>query len=163
MSDKALVIIGTGPSIAQSVACLFAAKRYSRVVKGVVVRAYAVDIADHNALADAMDMVRRDLGQPECIFYNAARIFCTSLAAITHSELPGLLNIASSGPSARPAKAVTSSMLPQKPEPPLFSLFSVRAAQRNQVLALHETFHSKGVHVGAVNSKDKPSFEVQIL
>ena len=42
-------------------------------------------------------------------------------------------------------------MLPQKPEPPLLSLFLVKAAQRNHVLGLHETFHSKGVHVGAVN------------
>lgn len=94
MSNNTLVIIGTGPGIGRSVACLFATKRYSRVgliarrsesleterlvlekaVKGVVVKTYAVDVADRDALAGAMDEVRGDLGQPECIFYNAARV-----------------------------------------------------------------------------------------
>ena len=119
-----------------------------------------------------------------------SQICCVSLAAITQSELPRLLNIASSDPSARPALIVTSLMLPQKPEPSLFSLSLAKAAQRNQVLGLHRAFHSKGVHIGVVNvggyvtethgtlnptnianktwewleqAKDKSTFEVQVL
>lgn len=81
-------------------------------------------------------------------------------------------------------------MLPHKPDPSLFSLSLVKAAQRNQVLGIHESFCSKGVHIGVVNvggyvtethetlnpsniasktwewfeqSKNKTSFEVQIV
>lgn len=107
MSDKTLVIIGTGPGIGRSVACIFAAKRYLRVgliarrpesleteklalekaVKGVVVKTYVVDVADRDALTGAMDKVRGDLGQPECIFYNAARVTQTEALGCPLDEI----------------------------------------------------------------------------
>lgn len=58
-----------------------------KAVKGVIVKTYPVDVADRDALADALNKVRGDLGQPECIFYNAARVTQTKALDCSLDEM----------------------------------------------------------------------------
>ena len=102
-SDKTLIVIGSGPGIGRSVTTLFATKRYNNVAliarradqlgleqkaveeavgSGVRVKTYAVDVVDSSALLEALDDVEAQLGKPECIFYNAARVLPSEL--LTH-------------------------------------------------------------------------------
>jgi NAD(P)-dependent dehydrogenase (short-subunit alcohol dehydrogenase family) len=92
-----LVLIGSGPGIGLSVAKLFATKRFAKVAllarnqksldearDAVVaaassrpdldVRTYAVDITDEKALEEALLKTEKDLGPPECVYFNAARV-----------------------------------------------------------------------------------------
>lgn len=100
--DKTLIVIGSGPGIGRSVTTLFATKRYNNValiarrveqlkleqkaveeaVAGVKVKTYAVDVVDSEALLKALDDIEAQLGKPECIFYNAARVRPSEL--LTH-------------------------------------------------------------------------------
>ncbi len=93
-SERVLVVVGAGPGIGRSVTSLFAAQRYTKialiarrdeqlklekaavesVVSNVTVKTYVVDVSDGDALVAAMDKVDAELGQPELIFYNAARV-----------------------------------------------------------------------------------------
>lgn len=101
-SDKTLTVIGSGPGIGRSVTTLFATKRYGNValiarraeqlkleqktieeaVAGVNVKTYAVDVVDSEALLKVLDDIDAQLGKPECIFYNAARVRPSEL--LTH-------------------------------------------------------------------------------
>jgi NAD(P)-dependent dehydrogenase (short-subunit alcohol dehydrogenase family) len=95
MSSKTLLIIGSGPGISRSVASLFASKRFKNVgliarraeslaaekaaleeaVGGnVKVGTYAVDITDAEGLEEALDQAEAELGKPEVVFFNAARV-----------------------------------------------------------------------------------------
>lgn len=102
-SGKTLFVIGSGPGIGRSVTMLFATKRYTNVAliarraeqlelekkaveeavgAGVNVKMYAVDVVDSEALLKALDDIEAQLGKPECIFYNAARVLPSEL--LTH-------------------------------------------------------------------------------
>jgi NAD(P)-dependent dehydrogenase (short-subunit alcohol dehydrogenase family) len=91
--NKVIVILGSGPGIGVATGSLFASKGFdvallsrnaerldrdvARVQKGnpnVKVRAYPVDLGDHNALAAALGKIEVDLGPPEVVYYNAARV-----------------------------------------------------------------------------------------
>ncbi len=99
-SNKTIVVVGSGPGIGRSVTSLFASKRYNnvaliarraeqlelerRALKGTVgpqvnVRTYAVDIADDEAFLKALQSVEAELGKPECVFFNAARVLPSHL------------------------------------------------------------------------------------
>lgn len=94
-ANRTIVIIGTGPGIGRSVTSLFASNRYNKIAllarrdeqlqlekaaveaavrHPVTVKTYVVDVSDGDALVSAMDKIDADLGQPEVIFYNAARV-----------------------------------------------------------------------------------------
>lgn len=102
--SKTLLVIGAGPGIGRSVTTLFAKHGYANVAlvarrsaqletekKAVQdalgpegkVRTYAVDVVDAAALARALDDADAELGRPECVFYNAARVLPSEL--LTHS------------------------------------------------------------------------------
>jgi len=100
-----LYVIGSGPGIGRAVAQQFSAERYARVAlfarnpeslaadKEAVasssstgssglkpqVCTYAVDVTDSAALAKVFDQAEHDLGKPECVFYNAARVLPSKL------------------------------------------------------------------------------------
>ena len=102
-ADKTLVVIGAGPGIGRAVTNLFASKRYNKVAlvarraeqlalekaaleeavgSQVQVKTYALDVVDSDALLKALSDAETDLGKPECIFYNAARVLPSEL--VTH-------------------------------------------------------------------------------
>jgi NAD(P)-dependent dehydrogenase (short-subunit alcohol dehydrogenase family) len=107
--DKHLVLIGVGPGIGRSVACLFASERYNRVSliarraaqleverdavlqatvgSDVDVKTYAVDVADKEALLRALADAERIFGKPECIYYNAARVVPSKLLSHDVDEI----------------------------------------------------------------------------
>lgn len=108
-----LILIGSGPGIGLAVAKLFASKRFSKVallarsqdkldeardaVKSAAsssnnkssldVRTYAVDIADDKALLKVLKATQDDLGPPECVYFNAARVQPSSFFDTTLEEM----------------------------------------------------------------------------
>lgn len=101
--SKTLVVLGSGPGNGRAVTTLFAKKRYNHVAliarrpeqlnldqkaieeavgDGVTVKTYAVDVVDSEELLKALDEIDAQLGKPECIFYNAARVLPSRL--LTH-------------------------------------------------------------------------------
>ncbi|KAJ0114053.1 hypothetical protein J7T55_007887 [Diaporthe amygdali] len=190
-NDKTLIVIGSGPGIGRAVTSLFAAKRYGNVAliarraeqleleqkaveeavgAGVKVKTYALDVTNSEALLKALDDIEIQLGKPECIFYNAARvqpsellshdvkdiefdfkINVSALYVVVQRELPHLIELAKHRKDAWPSIIVTSSMLPQHPVPQFFALSLAKAAQRNLVQSLSLTYASEGVHLGLIN------------
>lgn len=94
-SDRTLIVIGSGPGIGRSVAALFAKKRYNKVAlvarraeqleiekkelqkaagDQINVKTFAVDIVNRDAFLKVLDDAEAELGKPECIYFNAARV-----------------------------------------------------------------------------------------
>ncbi|KAI0543782.1 NAD(P)-binding protein [Xylaria curta] len=190
-SDRHLVLIGVGPGIGRSVACLFAFKRYNNVTlisrraeqlniekaeveaaaksQPVKVKTYAVDVADIDTLMGVLRNAEATFGKPECVYYNAARVIPSQL--ITHNvreieydfkltvsalyttaqwAMPLLVELAKADRSAKPTLVVTGGVLHVKPDPELFSLSLVKAAQRNLVQSLALVYGGSGVRVGMI-------------
>ncbi|KAI0182528.1 hypothetical protein EV127DRAFT_492354 [Xylaria flabelliformis] len=189
--DRHLVLVGVGPGIGRSVACLFASKRYNNVTliarraeqlniekaeveaaaksQSIKVNTYAVDVADSDALTGALKNAEANFGKPECVYYNAARVVPSQL--LTHDvreieydfkltvsalyttaqwAMPLLVELAKTDLSAKPTLVVTGGVLHVKPDPELFSLSLVKAAQRNLVQSLALVYGGSGVRVGMI-------------
>ncbi|KJZ75071.1 hypothetical protein HIM_05557 [Hirsutella minnesotensis 3608] len=133
------------------------------------VKTYEADITDLHRLRDVMDQIDRELGTVECIFFNAARvrpsklleagedemlydyqITCTSLHVVAKWAMPQLIQLADKDRDAKPSLLITSSLLPQQPEPDYFVLSMVKAAQRNMTQSLAKKFGPQGVHIALV-------------
>lgn len=101
--DRTLFTIGSGPGIGRAVTNIFASRRYNHVAliarnekqlalersvieesvgPKVKVKTYALDVVDSDALIKALEGAEAELGKPECIFYNAARVLPSEL--LTH-------------------------------------------------------------------------------
>ncbi|KAM4059988.1 short chain dehydrogenase [Hirsutella rhossiliensis] len=135
----------------------------------ILVKTYAADITDLARLRDVMTHIDRDLGTVECLFFNAARvqpsallevdeedmvydfkIMCSSLHVVAKWAMPQLLHLSESDPHAKPSFIITSSLLPQQPDPDLFVLSMVKAAQRNMAESMAKVYGPRGVHVALV-------------
>ncbi|KAJ2988777.1 hypothetical protein NUW58_g3797 [Xylaria curta] len=135
----------------------------------VKVKTYTVDIADSGALTNALVDAEATFGKPECVYYNAARVIPSKLLShdvreieydfkLTVSALyttaqwaiPLLAELAKEDPSAKPALVVTGGVLHVQPDPELFALSLVKAAQRNLVQSLAATYGAMGVRVGMI-------------
>ncbi|KAH6873829.1 hypothetical protein B0T10DRAFT_234472 [Thelonectria olida] len=187
---KTIVIVGAGPGIGRSVTTQFASNGYTKIAllsrrdtqlqlektaieaavkHPVTIKTYVVDVSDGDALVNVMDKIDNDLGQPETIFYNAARVVyskffehtvkeidydfkitVTSLYQLAAREIPRLVELAKSDPESRPGFVVTSSLLPKEPEPDLFALSLTKGAQWNLVKSLHKEFGPQGVRIGVI-------------
>lgn len=188
---RSLVVIGSGPGIGVHVASHFASEGFSKIALlarsteqlerdsaavrmrsdhgHVDVRAYPVDVTDSAGLRAALGRVTDDLGPPEVVFFNAARVKPSILLEVGDEEMlydfkisavalhqtakwaiPHLTKLAKQDSSAKPPLLVTSSHLPQSPEPDLFVLSLTKAAQRNLAESLAKVYQPQGVHVGLV-------------
>lgn len=98
-TNRPLVLIGSGPGIGRHVASLFASNRFNavalvarstirltevqkdieRLASGAQVRTYPIDVTETEAFSEVLQQISRDLGQPECVYYNAAEIIITKL------------------------------------------------------------------------------------
>lgn len=107
-SNATLLVIGVGPGIGRAVTALFASKKFQRVAliargseslktekkaledavgQHLKVKTYAVDVANHDALLEALHSVEADLGKPDCVFYNAARVLPSKLLSHDVKEI----------------------------------------------------------------------------
>lgn len=98
--NGALFAIGAGPGIGRSVTIRFASEHFKQVAlfakrgeslaaekkaieeavdSAVEIKTYTVDVADPDALIEALDAADADLGKPACVFYNAARVLPSKL------------------------------------------------------------------------------------
>lgn len=91
------------------------------------------------------------------------QINVSALYTVAQRTLPHLLNLAKTGTWIRPALIVTSSLLPQHPNPDVFSLSLAKAAQRNLMESLSLTYGSKGVVLGLINVGGRVSPEAKSL
>jgi NAD(P)-dependent dehydrogenase (short-subunit alcohol dehydrogenase family) len=99
-NNRLIVVLGSGPGIGVGVASHFASKTFDRVAlisrnaerlaedaktvreqagkeagrRELTVKVYAVDVADVLALEKTLRQVVHDLGPPEVVVYNAARL-----------------------------------------------------------------------------------------
>jgi NAD(P)-dependent dehydrogenase (short-subunit alcohol dehydrogenase family) len=108
-SDRLIVVLGSGPGIGVGVASHFASESFGRValisrnaerlkedaktVKSnskradLQVKIYAVDVEDVLALEKTLRRVEHDLGSPEVVLYNAARLRKSKFGEIPAKEL----------------------------------------------------------------------------
>jgi NAD(P)-dependent dehydrogenase (short-subunit alcohol dehydrogenase family) len=97
--NRTLLVIGAGPLVGRAITTLFASKRYNNVAllarrseelakeKSAVenaapranVKTYVVDVTDYAALNKALNEADRDLGKPEVVLFNAARVKSSDL------------------------------------------------------------------------------------
>jgi len=94
MSDRLIVVLGSGPGIGSQTAAHFAAQGFNRVAllsrnkqrlpedaatikkasSSARVETYAVDLAEIDELKKTLKQVETDLGKPEVVLFNAARV-----------------------------------------------------------------------------------------
>jgi NAD(P)-dependent dehydrogenase (short-subunit alcohol dehydrogenase family) len=93
MAKKLIIILGAGPGLGRAMSTVFAEKGFSiallsrnaeRLKQDVDLihqtnprceaRFYPVDVGDHIALKQVLDEVYADLGPPEVVYFNAARV-----------------------------------------------------------------------------------------
>jgi len=164
-----IFIIGTGPMIGAHTARHFALQTFTSVAliarspanlsnsttfitdaaPSTTVKTYPADVTDASALTSALTTAVSDLGPPEVVLYNAARINYGTFPAYAPSDiledfkipnlglyataavlLPHLRGLAEKDPSgAHPSLFVTSGAIVHQPFAPVFSLSMAKAAQ----------------------------------
>ena len=183
-----IFIIGSGPMIGSHVARLFATHGFTQAVlfsrsesnlsrdasfviadgPKTTVSTYAADVTDHKGLSIALEKAVQDVGTPEVVVYNAARINYGMFGQYSPSDiledfripnlglyttasvlLPHLQSLAKSHPDAHPALFVTSSALIHQPFAPVFSLSMAKSAQAS-LMKLLEQDNRGVVHVALV-------------
>lgn len=195
-----LFIVGSGPMIGSHVARLFATHGFNRIAlfsrspsnlsrdasfvtsaaPSATVHTYPADVTDHVALTAALESAVTQVGVPEVVVYNAARINYGSFGQYPPDDiivdfkipnlglyttasvvLPRLQALAKSNPDAHPALLVTSSALIHQPVAPVFSLSMAKAAQASLVKLL--AAENEGVvHVALVTVGGQVSPEEEV-
>lgn len=89
--------------------------------------------------------------ETEVTYACGTQINVSALYVIAQRYVPHLVELAKSDSTALPSFIVTSSMLPQYPQPFVFALSLVKAAQRNMIQSLNMTYASEGVNIGLIN------------
>nr|KAK5450522.1 hypothetical protein LTR18_000538 [Exophiala xenobiotica] len=188
MVNKVIVVLGSGPGIGVATGSLFASKGFDvallsrnaqRLQQDVIkvekagsnttVQAYPVDISDHVALLTTLNKVEADLGPPEVVFFNAARVQPSKIGETTPEYLLedfktmniGLYTAAAWAiphltararkPDAHPSFFFSNSGLHNYPIADLFSLSMQKAAQFNLAGSLNQVLAPQGVHVASVD------------
>ena len=199
MAPGPLFIVGSGPMIGSHIARLFATRGFKSIAlfsrsasnlsrdatfvtsaaSSASVKTYSADVTDHTALAAALAKAVSDLGPPEVVVYNAARVNYGAIGQYSHEDiledfkipnfglyttatvlLPHLQALAKSNPDAHPALFVTSGAIIHQPLAPVFSLSMAKTAQASltKVLAAENEniIHVALVTVGgAVSPEEK--------
>lgn len=195
-----IFIIGSGPMIGSHVARLFAehgfehlalfsrsASNLSRdasfvasAVPAASVHTYEADVTDHSSLSGALEKAISEIGVPEVVLYNAARINFgvfgqysaedivedfkipnLGLYTTASTLLPHLQALAKTHPEAHPALFVTSGAIIHQPFAPVFSLSMAKAAQANMTKLLAEE-NKDVVHVALVTVAGVVSMEEKV-
>lgn len=188
--SKTVFVIGSGPMIGSHVARLFAIKSFSNVAlfsrsesnllrdctfvtsasasSTALTRGYSVDVTDGAALKIALERAIAELGVPEVVVFNPARIGYSMFGHYSAEDiledfkvpnvglyntatvmLPYLQTLAKSDPKAHPSFFVTSGAIIHQPFAPVFSLSIAKAAQADLVKLLAED-NKNVVHVALI-------------
>ena len=199
-SRRAIFIVGSGPMIGSHVARLFATHGFTKIAlfarspsnlsrdasfitstaPSATVRTYPADVTDHVALTSALEAAVAEIGVPEVLVYNAARIKYGAFGEYSTDDMlvdyqipnlglyttasvmmPRLQALAKSEPEAHPALFVTSGALIHRPFAPAFSLSMAKAAQASLVKLL--AAENEGVvHVALVTVGGQVSAEEEV-
>lgn len=196
-----IFIVGTGPMIGAHTARHFALRNFTSVAliarsssnltdstkfittaaPSTTVKTYRADVTDVPALTTALTTAVSDLGPPEIVLYNAARIQYGTFGAYAPSDmledfkipnlglyttaavmLPHLRALAEKDPAgAHPSLFVTSAALVHQPFAPVFSLSMAKAAQANMCKLLAAENEGR-VHVAIVTIGGVVSMEEEV-
>ena len=195
-----IFIVGSGPLIGSHVARLFAEHGFEHLalfsrstsnlsrdaffvtsaVPAASVHIYEADVTDHSSLGGALEKAISEIGVPEVVLYNAARINSSVFGQYSSEDivedfkvpnlglyttasklLPHLQALAKTHPEAHPALFVTSGAIIHKPEAPVFSLSMAKAAQANMTKLLAEE-NKDVVHVALVTVDGVVSMEEKV-
>ena len=173
-------MVGAGPGIGRSVALAFAREGYDLALAarrtdhlaelrselelaGAAARAYAVDVADENAIAALFAQVRKDAGEPEVMVYNPAAHSPGKPTTLTSAQLVAdfRVNVAGALACAREAATgmkargsgtilLTGGGFAHEPAANYASLSLGKAALRNLTYSLAQELGAHGIHVATV-------------
>lgn len=106
MVNKLIVVLGSGPGLGVATGSTFAAKGFDvallarnaqrlqhdvatvqKAASNTKVQAYPVDVSDHGALSETLKQVEADMGAPEVVFFNAARVRPSNIGETTPEYL----------------------------------------------------------------------------
>ena len=195
-----IFVVGSGPMIGSHTARLLAKHAFTHVAlfsrstaslardasfitsaaPSSSVSTYATDVTDSDTLRAALEKAVLEVGAPEVVIYNAARIKHGAFGQYPPADiiedfkipnlglyttatvlLPQLQALARSHPDAHPALFVTSGALIHQPFPHAFSLSMAKAAQASLTKFLAE--ESKDVvHVALVTVGGRVSPEEEV-
>jgi short-subunit dehydrogenase len=198
-SPGPLFVIGTGPMIGSQIPRLFATKSFNHialfarstatlsaskdiiaaVAPSVTIKVYTADVIDSGNLTTALEKAVIELGPPEVVVYNAARINygmfsdykeedlvidfkVPNLGLYTTAKvlLPHLRSLAKEKSGAHPCLFITSSPIIHQPFAPVFSLSMAKAAQASLAKLLAEqdknVVHVALITVGGPVTPDEP-------
>jgi NAD(P)-dependent dehydrogenase (short-subunit alcohol dehydrogenase family) len=185
MAGSLLVVVGSGPGIGVATASLFVAKGFRSVAlisrnaerlktdtatvkkanPNAKVEAYAANTGDHAMLLNVLQQVERELGAPEVVLFNAARIAPTTVGEepvesvlddfknmnlglyVTATWAKPHLEAQAKEGAAHPCLFLSGSGIGDIPLPVLFSLSMQKAAQQNLMRSLGQVLGPRGVHV----------------
>ena len=197
MSQNLLVLIGSGPGIGVSTASLFASKGFSVALisrnaerlrsdvtavqkhstPGANVNAYPTNAGDSSALISTLAQIQSELGSPEVVLFNLARIQpstvgqepITNIRADFESMNIGLYiaatwalplmekRVEGRRQEPRPAFLLSGGYVYEDPRPEVFALCMQKAMQHNFMKSLWKIAKAKGergeeaVHIGVAN------------
>ena len=199
-SPGSIFVVGSGPMIGSHIARLFATHTFTHVAlfsrstsnlahdasfvtsaaPASSVSTYAADVTDANALRAALEKAVSEVGVPEVVIYNAARVSYGSFGPYSPADiiedfkipnlglyttatilLPHLQALAKSHPNAHPALFVTSGAIIHQPSAPVFSLSMAKAAQANLTKLLAEE-NKDVVHVALVTVSGQVTPEEEV-
>ena len=132
------------------------------------VSTYSADVTKHDELTAALQKAISEVGAPEVVVYNAARIQPSNFGTYSTEDiiedfkipnlglyttatvvLPHLQELARSRPEAHPALFVTSGAIAYEPRGFVFSLSMAKAAQASMVKVLTQE-NKDAVHVALI-------------
>ncbi|TGO29826.1 hypothetical protein BPAE_0010g00090 [Botrytis paeoniae] len=187
-SPGPLFIVGTGPMIGSHIPRLFATHTFTHIAlfarsestlsasrdfitaaaPSAKTHTYTADVIDTPGLTSALQTAVKEVGSPEVVVYNAARVSYGNFGEYSEADivedfkipnlglyttakvlLPGLQALAKEKPESHPSLFVTSSPIIYQPFAPVFSLSMAKAAQANLVKLLIEQTKDE-VHVALV-------------
>lgn len=175
------LIVGAGPGIGQSCALAFAREGYDVAIAsrqlarmqaarpaianatGRQVRAYAADSSDYASLRQLVDDVKRDLGDPEVVVFNAASahrgrpmsVDANDWVADYRANVGGALMLTQLVAPAMKARGrgtilLTGGGFAHEPAAGYASLSANKAALRSLTYTLAQELGAHGVHVATV-------------
>lgn len=192
-----LFVVGSGPLIGAHTARLFARNSFTHIAlisrsqskldkdanfvrspaSSVKVLTYTADVTSQSELTNALNRAITDLGPPEVVLYNAARINHSRFGTYPPEEivydfkvpnlglyttatvmLPYLQELERNNPAAHPALFVTSGYIIHQPIAPVFSLSMAKAAQATMTKVLAEE-NKDIVHVALLTVGGEVSVE----
>ena len=196
-----IYIVGTGPMIGAHTARHFALRSFKSVAliarspsnltnsqtfitdaaPDTTVKTYSADVTDASSLKNALNSAVSDLGPPEVVLFNAARVQPSFFPTYPASDivedfmipnlglyttavilLPHLCDLAAKNPAgAHPSLFVTSGTIVHQPFAPVFSLSMAKAAQANLCKMLASENDGK-VHVAMLTIGGAVSMQEEI-